>query len=184
MNIGSDSESPLKTTVHGVLLEIFDTGVLLIGESGLGKSEIALELLRRHHRLVADDAVVITLHGKSLLGEAPELSFEYIEIRGLGILNARELFGAEAVVRNTEIEYCIELIGTDDDVEPDRIGLETPAFELLSVSVPKCILPVGPGRNLPTLVETAVKLFLSRKSGSDSTRRFIEKHTALVGGHL
>lgn len=169
-------------TVHGMLMEMYGIGVLLVGDSGIGKSECALDLLNHGHRLVSDDVVEIKRLGKILEGKAPELTFEQLEIHGLGILNIRELFGVSSVCEKIEIELCIELKKWKEVDEIERIGLETHEHDVFGVKFTKFILPVSSGRNLSTLVETAVRVYLLRKAGFNSVKKFIDKHNAMVGG--
>ena len=172
-----------EVTIHGVLLEMFGLGVLVLGESGIGKSECALDLISRGHRLVSDDVVRIRRIGKRLSGESPELTFEHLEIHGLGIINVRELFGVSSMCKNIRVDLCIELIrqGDIDEVERIGIGLETKEHDLMGVRIPRFSLPVRPGRNLGTLFETAVKVFLLRVAGYDAASVLIEKHTKMLG---
>lgn len=169
-------------TVHGVLMEMHGIGVLLVGDSGIGKSECALDLLSHGHRLVSDDVVEIRRLGKILEGKAPELTHEHLEIHGLGILNIRELFGVSSVCEKITIELCIELKKWKDVDDIERIGLETHEHDIFGVKFTKFILPVSSGRNLSTLVETAVRVYLLRKAGFNSVEKFIDKHNAMVGG--
>lgn len=171
-----------QITIHGVLLETFGSGTLLLGESGIGKSECALDLIIRGHRLVADDAVEIALTETGLVGRSPDLTFEYLEIHGLGILNVRELYGVSSICRSMPVDLCIELKSTDSagtEEDPDRTFLE---YEILGLVVPKFVLPVRPGRTVATLVETAVRIYLAREAGYDAPRQLVEKHSRLVGG--
>jgi HPr kinase/phosphorylase len=140
-----------QITVHGVLLEIYGTGVLILGDSGIGKSECALDLITRGHRLISDDAVCIKKIGKRLEGRSPDLIREHIEIRGLGILNVRELFGVTSVGKCKQIELCIELIKWSEASEIERVGLEMREQEVFGVKIPKVVLPVSSGRNLRRL---------------------------------
>lgn len=165
------------TTLHGVLLEIFGSGVLLIGESGIGKSECALDLINRGHRLVADDAVRIKRMGSELRGAAPKLLFEHIEIRGLGIINIRELHGAAAVCPEINVSLCIELKNLVDYADTDRLNLERELYEILELEIPKIVLPVSPGRNLSTLVETAVRIFLMSEQGTSVVENLLDRHS-------
>lgn len=171
-----------QITVHGVLLEIYGIGVLILGESGIGKSECALDLITRGHRLISDDAVCIKKIGVNLEGRSPDLIREHIEIRGLGILNVRELFGVTSVGKCKQIVLCIELIKWSEAGEIERIGLEMREQDVFGVKIPKVVLPVSSGRNLSTLVETAVRVHLLRASGYDAAQRLIEKHTAKIAG--
>lgn len=170
----------LRVIQHGVLLEMFGIGVLIIGESGIGKSECALDLLTRQHRLVSDDVVRIVKIGNQLYGDSPELTYEHLEIRGLGIINVRELFGISSICDNIQIDLCIDLKKWNDVENVERIGLETQQKEIFGIPIPKFTLPVSPGRNLATLIETAVKVFLLRASGHDAARDLIEKHDRLL----
>jgi HPr kinase/phosphorylase len=169
-------------TVHGVLMEMYGIGVLLVGDSGIGKSECALDLLSHGHRLVSDDVVEIKRLGKILEGKAPELTFEHLEIHGLGILNIRELFGVSSVCEKIMIDLCIELKKWKEVDDIERIGLEMHEHDIFGVRFTKFILPVSSGRNLSTLVETAVRVYLLRKAGFNSVEKFIDKHNAMVGG--
>jgi HPr kinase/phosphorylase len=169
-----------RKTVHGVLLEMFGLGVFIIGDSGIGKSECALDLIARHHRLVADDAVEVRRMGKKLRARAPNLTFEHLEIHGLGIVNVREIFGVSSICETIDIDICIELKRWSEVENIERIGLTMLEHNIFELSVPKFVLPVRPGRTLSTLVETAVKVFLLKGEGFDAAERLIEKHNNLV----
>lgn len=171
--------APEKTS-HGVLMEMFGLGVLIVGDSGIGKSESALDLVSRKHRLVADDAVRIKRVGKRLVGSAPELTAGHLEIHGLGIVDVRELFGSTSVCGPTAIELCIELKKWEDVETIERIGLEMDETCVFDVALPKFVLPVRPGRNLSTLLETAVRVFLLRRNGSDAAQRLIDAHSEML----
>ena len=149
--------------LHGVLVRVLDTGVLLVGESGIGKSECALDLVTKGHTLVADDVVDVFLEDQRPAGRAPELTFELLEIRGLGIINVRELFGENAVTASSTIDLCIELRTADDHV--DRLKASTSELVVFERRIPKFVLPVQTGRNLSTLILTAVKLFRNEQTG-------------------
>ena len=168
-------------TVHGVLMEIFGIGVLLRGESGIGKSECALDLIGRGHRLVADDAVFMRRIGDLIAGEAPEIIRDHIEIRGLGIINARDLFGVSVLAKAADIGLCIEFVGENNSAELDRLGVDTDSTEILGVHIPRYVIPVRPGRNLATLAETAVRVFVSRRSAPNSSGSFVERHEITLG---
>jgi HPr kinase/phosphorylase len=168
---------------HGVLLDLYGLGVLLEGRSGVGKSECALDLLVRGHRLVADDMVEIRRAGQSrLTGGAPDLLRELVEIRGLGILNVRELFGAAAVGGPRRVDLAIRLERWEEAGEVERLGLDARTTEILGVPVPYFVLPVSPGRNLATLVETAVRVHLLRARGYNAARELVERHTGEMAG--
>lgn len=167
-----------RTTIHGVLVEIFGLGVLIIGESGIGKSECALDLVLRGHRLVSDDLVHLKrLGGARLVGEgSAEFPF-HMELRGLGIINIRELFGISAVSPRKDIDLVMSLVpwGKSD---PERLGIDEESYALLDVPVPRFELPVGPGRNLATLVEVGVRIHLLKRQGyrpADSLVRDLER---------
>ncbi|REJ78454.1 MAG: HPr(Ser) kinase/phosphatase [Acidobacteria bacterium] len=169
-------------TVHGVLLGMYGVGVLLLGESGIGKSECALDLVTRGYRLISDDSVIIKRIGELLEGSSPPLTADHLEIRGLGILNIRDLFGVSATGTAKVIDLCIELKRWDEVVDVDRLGLETAEEEIFGIDVPKYVLPVSSGRNLTTLVETAVRIHLLKAAGHDGARKLIERHSRAVGG--
>ena len=171
--------APIQT-VHGVLMEMYGIGVLLLGESGIGKSECALDLITRGHRLVSDDMVQIKKVANHLDGEAPKLTAEHLEIRGLGIINVRDLFGVSSICGRIRITVCVELRRRADLENLDRLGLERHEQEFLGIKTDKFILPVSSGRNVSTLVETAVRLFLLRSGSSDSLDSLIAAHTAIV----
>lgn len=171
-----------QITLHGVLLGIYNIGVLITGDSGIGKSECALDLITRGHILVSDDAVTIKKIGGRLDGEAPELIYEHLEIRGLGIINIRDLFGVSAVTKRKKIELCIKLKKWSESENIERTGLEIEEEKIFGVKLPQVTLPVSPGRNLSTLVETAVRVHLLRQQGFDAAQKLIEKHSALING--
>lgn len=169
-----------SVTLHGVLLGMYGFGVMLTGASGVGKSECALDLIMRGHRLIADDAVLIRRIGDSLEGSSPELIHGFLEIRGLGVVNIRELFGVSVIGKPEKIEIAIELRKWEEMNELDRLGLESHEEKVLGLSVPKFVLPVSPGRNLSTLVETAVRIHLLRAAGVDSAQTLLERYGAML----
>lgn len=169
-----------QLTLHGVLMGMFGIGVLILGDSGIGKSECALDLITRGHYLIADDSVLIKKVGEKLEGKSPELIQDYLEIHGLGIINIRELFGVSAIGKGSQIEICIELKKWSEFEEIDRLGITMMEQEIFGLKIPKFILPVSPGRNLSTLVETAVRIHLLKAGGYDAAQNLIEKHQALV----
>ncbi|HEY0079923.1 MAG TPA: HPr(Ser) kinase/phosphatase [Pyrinomonadaceae bacterium] len=167
---------------HGVLLDLYGLGVLIEGKSGVGKSECALDLIVRGHRLVSDDLIEVRRTApEQLLGSAPELLRDHMEIRGLGIINIRDLFGVSAIASTKPISLSILLVRWEEAREVDRLGIETRTVEILGVSVPQVLLPVSPGRNLSTLVETAVRVHLLRVRGYDAAHSFVARHAALIG---
>jgi HPr kinase/phosphorylase len=166
---------------HGVLLDVYGIGVLIEGASGIGKSECALDLIARGHRLVSDDAIEIWRAGSDRLkGSAPELLREHLEIRGLGIINIRDLFGVAAISAAKTIDLSIRLERWDDANEVERLGIDARSIEILGVHVPQVLIPVSPGRNLSTLVETAVRVQLLRAHGIDAAQNFVERHAQLL----
>ena len=167
---------PETATCHAVLVNVFETGVLLLGESGIGKSECALDLVSRGHRLVADDAVQIENAENVLVGEAPDLTRNLLEIRGLGIINVRDIFGEAAIYERSKIDLCVELRQVSAG---DRLGNSTSEFEICGAAVPKFVLPVSTGRNIATLVETAVRLYRSDSAGN-AVELLLEKHARLM----
>ena len=171
-----------RDTRHGVLLDLYGLGVLIEGESGVGKSECALDLIMRGHQLVADDLVEVRRRPGQLVGSTPDLLREHMEIRGLGILNIRELFGVSAVSGPKQIGLNIRLERWEKASEVDRLGLEERTVDILGVAVPYFVLPVSPGRNLATLVETAVRVPLMRLRGYSAAGRLIERHRGLLRG--
>lgn len=167
--------------LHGVLLDIYGLGVLLEGASGIGKSECALDLVARGHRLVSDDVVEVRRIGaERLRGSAPELLREHLEIRGLGIINIRDLFGVSSVNANKTLDLSIRLERWEEASEVDRLGIDAQAVEILGVSVPQVLIPVSPGRNLSTLVETAVRVQLLRARGGNPARDFVARHAKMM----
>jgi HPr kinase/phosphorylase len=166
-----------QMTVHAVLLGMYGLGVLIKGKSGIGKSECALDLIARGHQLISDDVVIIKRIGDVLEGSATELTYEHLEIRGLGIINIRDLFGVSAVSKQKNIDLCIELKDWEEVKEIERLGLETHEEKFFGISIPKVLLPVSPGRNLSTLVETAVKIHLLKSKGYNAVENLLKKHS-------
>jgi HPr kinase/phosphorylase len=155
-----------RMTIHGVLLEIFGLGVLLMGPSGIGKSECALELLLKGHRLISDDSVELTRLGiDRLSGSGGDVLKHHMELRGLGIINIRELFGISATGPSQDIHLAVRLERWKSDAEYDRLGIDQSSIEFLGVSIPAIDMPVAPGRNVSTLVEVAARIHLLRQRG-------------------
>ena len=166
---------------HGVLLDVYGLGVLIEGSSGIGKSECALDLVAHGHRLVSDDVVEVRRIGaERLLGTAPKLLREHLEIRGLGIINIRDLYGVSAISMAKNIDLSIRLERWEEASEVDRLGIDAQAVEILGVSVPQVLIPVSPGRNLSTLVETAARVQLLRGRGYDAARSFVARHSKML----
>ena len=162
---------------HGVLVEIYGEGVLITGESGLGKSETAIELLKRGHRLIADDGVEIKrISSSCLMGTASPLLQDYVELRGIGILNVSKLFGMGAVKLENEINLVVNIVRWNPQEVYDRIGMETQYQEILGVKVPTNTIPVTPGRNLAVILEVAAMNNRQRKMGYNPALEFIEQH--------
>ena len=163
--------------ISGGLLQIFGIGVLIVGDSGLGKSESALELISRGHLFVSDDVVEVKLSRRGeLLGRAPALSRDFMEIRGLGIINIRQIFGARAVCPKTRIDLIVQLKKWQRGFEYDRLGLEfSDDLDILGVRVPRQLVPVAPGRNIATLIEVASRVHLLREKGYHASRDIVRK---------
>lgn len=163
-------------TRHGVLMEVYGEGVFLIGDSGMGKSETAVELLKRGHRLISDDAVEIRkISGDTLMGTAPALIRDYVEIRGIGIINVAKLFGMGAIKAENEINLVIQIVPWNKETEYDRLGLEDQHTEILGVKVPMHTIPVTPGRNLAVILEVAAMNNRQRRFGYNAALEFTEQ---------
>ena len=155
-----------RITRHGVLVEVYGEGILLVGDSGVGKSETAIELIKRGHRLIADDAVEIRrVSSKSLVGQSPENIRHFIELRGIGIINARRIFGMGAVKLQEKIDMCIILEIWDATKVYDRMGMDSEYTEILGIKVPVMTIPVKPGRNLAIIIEVAAMNNRQKKMG-------------------
>jgi HPr kinase/phosphorylase len=165
-----------RITRHGVLMEVYGEGLLLMGESGIGKSETAIELVKRGHRLIADDAVEIKrISERSLVGSAPALIRDYIELRGIGIINVAKLFGIGAVKAENQIDMVVNIVPWNTQKVYDRLGLEDQYEELLGVKVPMNTIPVTPGRNLAVILEVAAMNNRQRRMGYNAALEFTEQ---------
>ena len=165
-----------KLTLHGVFMEVMGTGVLITGASSIGKSELALELLTRGHRLIADDAAEFARIAPDLLnGTCPEMLRDFIEVRGLGILNVRAMFGASAIKHNRNLRLIIVLQEIGEAAAMDRLHGSRRMRTIMEVEIPEITLPVGPGRNLAVLVEAAVRNHILHVKGYDASQAFIER---------
>jgi len=165
-----------KITLHGVFMEVMGTGVLITGDSSIGKSELALELLTRGHRLIADDATEFsTVAPDTLNGTCPEMLQDFLEVRGLGILNVRAMFGASAIKQNRNLRLIIHLQDMGDAARMDRLHGSRQIRKIQDVEIPEITLPVGPGRNLAVLLEAAVRNHILYSKGYDASEAFIER---------
>lgn len=163
-------------TRHGVLVEVYGEGVLILGDSGIGKSETAIELIKRGHRLIADDAVEISkVSEKTLVGRAPEIIRYYMELRGIGIIDIRRIFGAGAVKETEKIELVIKFEPWIEGKLYDRLGLETEYMDILGLKIPCITVPVGPGRNLAVIMEIAAMNSRLKKMGYNTAEEFNKK---------
>lgn len=163
-------------TRHGVLVEVYGEGVLLLGDSGIGKSETAIELIKRGHRLIADDAVEISkVSEKTLVGKAPEIIRYYMELRGIGIIDIRRIFGAGAVKETEKIQLVINLEPWIEGKIYDRLGIENEYMDILGIKVPSITVPVRPGRNLAVIMEIAAMNARLKKMGYNTAEEFNKK---------
>lgn len=165
---------------HAVLVEVFGVGMLMVGKSGIGKSELGLELVARGHRLVADDLVFLRQQGATVVGHSPELTRHHMEIRGLGIINVKDLFGAAAVVDRARVDLVVELVDWQSGGDYDRLGVETRHTTLAETPVEHVTLPVRPGRSLSLIIEVAARNRLLQAQGTHSARAFAAK----LGAHI
>ena len=167
-------ELAATVTRHGVLLDIYGEGVMIIGDSGIGKSETAIELVKRGHRLVADDAVDIRRVSNQLIGKAPELIRHYIELRGIGIIDLQQLFGMSAVKLESQIDLVVEMEPWVEGKFYDRFGLDELSMNVLGVELPKVLVPVRPGRNLASIVEVAAMNNRHKRYGFNSAQQLAD----------
>jgi HPr kinase/phosphorylase len=171
-----DTYLAARGVIHGVLMDILGLGVLVIGESGIGKSECALDLVVRGHRLVADDAVELRCRARSfVLGTCPELTRHHMEIRGLGLINVQDLFGVASTRTSKRVELVVQLERWEPGREYDRLGLDESFYELLGIRIPTIRMPVAPGRNVAILVEVAARNQLLRSHGHHAARRLVDR---------
>lgn len=171
-----DEELAPTHNVHGVFLNVFGKGVLIIGESGMGKSEVSLELILRGHALVADDRVDIKRVKETIIGTAPELLKGFLEIRGIGIIDTIQMFGINAFLESKELDFVVEFVKWDDQAEYLRVGIEEQAYyETMDLKIPRLIFPVKEGRNLAVLVESAVRDFMMKQQGINSSKIFDQR---------
>ncbi|HEY3174416.1 MAG TPA: HPr(Ser) kinase/phosphatase [Candidatus Polarisedimenticolia bacterium] len=164
-----------RISLHGVVLDIYGVGVLLLGDSGVGKSECALDLIVRGHRLVSDDVVEIKRKGAALNTSGPELTRYHMEIRGLGIINIKDLFGVAAVRLTKDLDLVVRLDPWQEGKEYERLGLDARTFEIMGISIPFIEMPVAPGRHLSVLIEVAARNHLLKTKGYDPARELAGK---------
>ena len=174
-----------RVTLHGVLMEVYGEGIFITGESGMGKSETAVELLKRGHRLIADDAVELKRTSSSqLVGTAPALIRNYIELRGIGVINVANLFGMGAVKESTEVNLVVNIVPWEQGKHYDRMGLEEHFADLLEVKLPSVTIPVRPGRNLAVILEVAAMNNRQKRQGYNAALEFtqqLDKHFEKIG---
>ena len=171
-----------RLTRHGVLVEVYGEGILLLGDSGIGKSETAIELVKRGHRLIADDAVEIKrVSATTLVGKAPDIIRHYVELRGIGIVDVRRLFGMGAVKETEKIDLVINLENWQQDKMYDRLGLDNNTENILGIEVPSIVLPVCPGRNLSVVIEVAAMNNRQKRMGYNTAEEFNKKLMESMG---
>ena len=173
-----------RTTRHGVFIEVYGEGILLLGDSGIGKSETAIELVKRGHRLIADDAVEIKkVSAKKLLGSAPDLIRHYVELRGIGIVDVRRIFGMGAIKEIEQIDLVINLEQWVNGKMYDRFGLQSETVDILDVKVPAVTIPVTPGRNMAIIIEIAAMNHRQKKMGYNTAEEFNKRLMAQLEEH-
>lgn len=171
-----NTELAPRITRHGVLVEVYGEGILILGDSGVGKSETAIELVKRGHRLIADDAVELRkVSTRKVMGMAPENIRHFIELRGIGIINVARLFGIGAVKNSVEVEMVVQLEPWDRTKNYDRTGLETDQYDILDVRVPTMLIPVMPGRNLAVIIETAAINNRQKEMGYNAAQELLRR---------
>ncbi len=171
-----------RITRHGVLVEVYGEGMLLLGDSGMGKSETAIELIKRGHRLIADDAVEIKrVSDKTLVGSAPEIIRHYVELRGIGIVDVRRLFGMGAVKESERVDLVIQLETWEAGKMYDRLGLDETTVNILGIEIPSITVPVRPGRNLAIILEVAAMNHRQKKMGYNTPEEFNKKLMQQMG---
>ena len=176
-----DSKLAVRESVHGVLVDVYGLGVLIQGSSGIGKSETALELIKRGHRLIADDRVdVYKQDDLTLIGEPPKILEHLIEIRGIGIIDVMDLFGASAVRGSMQVQLAVYLEAWKKDKKYDRLGSENATVEIGDVAIPQIRIPVKTGRNVAIIIEVAAMNFRARTMGFDATKKFEERLSLLI----
>ena len=174
-----------RITRHGVLVEVYGEGVLLLGDSGVGKSETAIELVKRGHRLIADDAVEIKrVSATTLVGRAPEIIRHYVELRGIGIVDVRRLFGMGAIKETEKIDMVINLEPWEQGKMYDRFGLEEQTTEILGIHVPTIVIPVCPGRNLSVVIEVAAMNNRQKRMGYNTAEEFNKRLMESMGAEI
>lgn len=162
-----------RITRHGVLVSVYGEGILILGESGVGKSETAMELLKRGHRLIADDAVELrAVSDLTIVGSAPELIRYLIELRGIGLVDVRHIFGMGSVMDTSKIDFVVQLENWDENTTYDRLGLETQYYEILGHQIPSVTIPVCPGRNLAIIIEVAAANNRQKRTGYNAAEEF------------
>jgi HPr kinase/phosphorylase len=165
-----------REIIHGVLIDILGLGVLIVGDSGIGKSECALDLVVRGHRLVADDTVEVRRRSESIvIGSCPDITRHHMEVRGLGLINIRDLFGVASTRTSKRVELVVQLERWEAGREYDRLGVDDNYYELLGIRIPMIRMPVAPGRNVAILVEVAARNQLLRSRGHNAARRLVQR---------
>ena len=165
-----------RITRHGVLVEVYGEGILILGESGVGKSETAVELVKRGHRLIADDAVELRrVSNRTIVGMAPDNIRYFIELRGVGIINVARVFGSGAVKLSEKVDMVVQLEPWDKTKSYSRTGLETDTIDILGISLPSTVIPVMPGRNLAVILETAAMNNRQKKMGYNAARELMQR---------
>ncbi len=170
-----EQASAPNTSIHGTLVDVYGVGTLLLGKSGAGKSECALELVERGHRLVADDIVQVRVENRVLMGRSNEVLHHHMEIRGLGIIDIRAIFGVGSVRNSKRIMLAVSLEHWRKEKEYERLGIEDKLYEILGLKIPHLVIPVRPGRNIPILVETAALTQRLSYMGGNSAKEFNER---------
>jgi len=185
MDKGKNSSSLKQITISGGMLRIFSLGVLIKGDSGIGKSESALELISRGHRFISDDVTDLRkTKGSKIIGASPALSRYFMEIRGLGIINIKEIFGPKTICQKAELKLIIRLKQWEQGREYDRLGLKFPEdYKILGQKIPQISIPVAPGRNIATLIEVACKVHILREKGYLAPRELERKLNRALSFH-
>ena len=160
---------------HGVLMEVFGVGMLLTGKSGVGKSETAMELIKRGHRLIADDNVIVKQIAGELYGTAPDMIRYFMELRGIGIINVKSMYGAGSVLNEKKVEIVVQLENWQHGKEYDRVGDSNATQEYLGVKIPKLVIPVSPGRNLAIIIEVAARNYRLKSMGYDASEELVTR---------